>query len=67
MAQDNSKAVKIVLIVLCLAGAGVGLYFALAPTGCPVIPENASEPATPEDQGLGDVTEEEIREQTSGA
>ena len=66
MAQDSSKTIKIVIIVLCLAGAAVGLYFALAPTGGPVAPEGANEPATPEDQGMGDVTEEELLENTAG-
>ncbi|MEL7484107.1 MAG: hypothetical protein AAFN41_07110 [Planctomycetota bacterium] len=67
MAQDSSKAVKIVIIVLCLAGAAAGLYFAFAPSGGPVIPEGADEPITPAEQGIGDFTEEEVRERTSGA
>ncbi len=67
MAQDSGKTVKIVIVVLCFAGAAAGLYFALAPGGGPVIPENANEPTTPADQGLGDVTEEEVKEITSGA
>ena len=67
MAQDSSKTGKIVIIVLCLAGAAAGLYFAFAPSGGPVIPESSNEPVTPQDQGLGDITEEELEAVTSGA
>ena len=67
MASEKPSPVKIVIIVLCLAGAAAGLYFAFAPSGGPVIPEGASEPATPEEQGAGDMTEEEVEEATSGA
>ena len=67
MARDNAKTVKIVIAVVCFAAAAVALYFALAPSGGPVMPEGANEPATPQEQGAGDLTEEEIREVTSGA
>ena len=45
MASEKPSPVKIVIIVVCLAGAAAGLYFAFAPSGGPVIPEGASEPA----------------------
>ncbi len=67
MAQSSSKTVKIVIILVCLAGAAVGLYFALTPSGGPVLPEGANEPITPAEQGMGNVTEEEMRELTSGS
>ncbi|MGP1271765.1 MAG: hypothetical protein ACTS22_00365 [Phycisphaerales bacterium] len=35
MADDKGKAVKIAIIVICLAGAAVGLYLAFGPSGTP--------------------------------
>ncbi|MEL6498701.1 MAG: hypothetical protein AAF937_05555 [Planctomycetota bacterium] len=68
MAEDGSKTVKVVIIVLCLAGAAAGLYFGVfASGGGPVLPEGSNEPMTPEEQGMGDMTEEEIEAVTSGA
>lgn len=67
MAKDKSNTVKIVIVVVCLAAAAVSLYFAFAPSGGPVLPESAGEPATPAEQGAGDLTPEQVEESTSGA
>lgn len=67
MAQDSGKTVKIVIIVVCLAGAAAGLYFAFAPSGGPVLPEGAGQPRTPAESGMGDITEEELEDISSGA
>ena len=67
MADDKNKTVKIIVIVLCFAGAAAGLWFTFGPKGTPKYTTGSE--GMPTDQGTGapDLPPEQLEEITSGA
>lgn len=67
MADDSSKKVKIIVVVLCFAGAAAGLWFAFGPSGTPTYTTGSEGMNTEQGDGAPDLPPEELREVTSGA
>ncbi|MEO1584868.1 MAG: photosystem II reaction center protein PsbN [Planctomycetota bacterium] len=67
MAEQRGKALKIVIVVVCLAGAAFALYTAFGPSPAPMPPPEDLVPLTPEESGAGDMTRDRLEELSGGA